>query len=212
MPLSAKIAAVTFGLALIAYSGQAATLTLTNFDGVRSNPLVNASGAIATRGSVYAGSFSVSDGALLHLWRNGQISQIIENFHRFGNGISVGLNEVPGLYQDSIIATINPGGPLDGAVVYTVITNQPLSAMPDEWLIYKHGHIFLPGDAPIEPALLNESADGTLIIGEFGARTVTLGELVDRPAYELAEMIPEPASAALLVMSLALCWGRRRRA
>lgn len=190
----------------------AATITVTAFDGPRSHPLSTSEGSLLAFGSISIGSFDISDSAIQASVAAWDLQKVEDNFTRFGKAIGFGFNDLSGLYQNTVSATLPKGSPLDGKPIYTVVSDGPSISTSFGLLIYRHGHDFQADPLPTEPALLG-SKGGTLIVGEFGKFRKTLGPLVDIPTYSLAVKglaIPEPRALALLAFAAGFTFRRSR--
>ena len=189
------------------HSAPAATITVTNFDGPRSNLLSRDDGTILTSGLVWLGTFTIDNAGIRKAFADRDLVLLEESFQQFGRSASIGFNGLPVLYQDVVTQAVAEGDTFAGQNVYTVISNQGLLHDADHLLIFQHDQVFLTDPNRNDPALLNDE-EGELLVGEFGRFLGSIGQIEDQPMFTLARTIPEPSSTMLLVISLSLIMSR----
>ncbi len=188
-----------------------ATITVTNFDGVESNLITNARGKLLTSGTVRLGSFGFSDAEVRSAFERQAPQEVMAAFSQFGHSVAVNFDGLPGLYQSTIQDTISSDHSLLGESIYTVITDTPSLETAAEWLVFRHDQVFLEDPLPNQPALLNATTPGELLVGLFGNRTATVGQIIDGSVFGLVMVIPEPSASVLLLLSIMLAIVPRRR-
>ena len=201
-----------FLLALVVTSSiaQAATLTVTNFDGPTSRLLTRHDGTLFTNGLVRVGSFGVGGSAVQDAFNDRQFLQLEEQFQQFGRAVSVSFSGLPGLYQDVVTQAATEGDEFVGQPIYTVISDSGRIRDAGNLLIFEHDAAFLADGFRNEPALLDEKK-GTLLVGEFNLYRRSLDQIVNQPTFTLVRTIPEPSVLVLCLLACG-CASRRQRA
>lgn len=201
---------LTFLLGIL--SSEAATVTVTNFNGPSSRLLTQEDGTLFANGLVWVGTFEIDSEAIRQAGADQDYLLLETQFRQFGRATAVNFDGLPGLYQDAVTQTVVDGDAFANQQVYTVVSNMGRLRDATELLIFEHDQVFLPDPSRNDPALLSED-EGTVLIGEFGRHRGTVGQVVDQPTFTLARrlVIPEPHTASLLISGLGLALFRRSR-
>lgn len=184
--------------ALAIAGANAATITLTNFDGANYGGVVGSGDAILTSGFAAVGTFS-SDPA--------DIADV-GSFVQFGNSLGIGANS---FIAGDINGALTAGGDFVGNSVYVVLGNGTNIGDSTEFLVWKAtanpaGNVFTE-DAPIggPDTVSLQIANGTILVGGTGTADFGLGS---QQAFKLAA-VPEPS--VILLGGLGLLGLVRRR-
>ncbi|MBB5352535.1 hypothetical protein HNR46_002781 [Haloferula luteola] len=186
--------------ALAIAGANAATITLTNFDGTNFSGVVDSSGSILNSvGFASIGTFSSDPTSIDDL----------SSFVQFGNSLSVGANS---FISGDINQSLTSGDSYVGGSVYVVIGNGTDLATSTEFFVWKatsnpSGNVYTE-DAPIggPDTVSLQTSTGTVLIG--GTTTADFGG-GSQTAFQLVA-VPEPSVALLGALGL-LGLARRRR-
>lgn len=200
----------TIGLvSFFAANLNAATVTITNFDGVSAtpffNPILTASGSLLTSGIVVIGTYTSTPTSFVDVLGG--------NFVQAGNSSVTVTN---GFFQGNITTpTLTNGDSFVGNSVYVVIGNGTTLANSTELLAWQAlanpaGNVFVADDptgGPNSVAIRNSTGEarvGNEVNFDFGA-----GGPGIQPALQLVA-VPEPSSLILSVIGVLALLRRKR--
>ena len=201
---------VAVSLATLAFS-QAASVVARNDSEL--HPITLAGGVLVPNGTgfVALGTFTISDAQISAAPSSptGR-DQLSGDFIGLGSSASFGVGGEGGLFSSSFVAPINGGDPLDGESIFIVAGNGGSIASSDQLWVFKSGELFGTDPFNAELELDAELATGAVLIGSpVNVLVPSAGRNFE--GSEMALMIPEPGSMALIAFgTIALL--RRRRA
>ena len=203
---------LVLGLGFVSIA-QAATLVVTNSNGVDSNAIVSSAGlAYQTTGaSISVGYFTISDAAIQSAT---SLATLTTGFQNYGSSSANFTNAGPqnsrGLFTYNIPTTIIGGTGFENKFIYLFIQN----AAGTEVAILKTTLQFLASDDPTLPNVtktITQANIGTVLKGGTGFTALTANNDTSAGlAYNTVQLIPEPSTALLGAVG-ALGLLRRRR-
>ena len=209
-----KIALAFFASLAMMVGSQASTITFGNFTGGTSHVLTGSGGNLAA-GSGFAalGVFGIDDAAISAAGASGDFGAVKAGFTQFGNSLTVGFNNLDGLFQGLVNGAISGGDAFAGNSVYAVVGNASSLADSAELMVFKASSSFQADPAPTDNINLNP-ANGSALIGSIGTTTLNGNDFA---SYALAggagggPVVPEPSSALLGLLGLGFVAFRRKR-
>lgn len=214
-------------VALPLLTAQASNTVVTNFTTVaatkpNAHPVMLADGATlipSGSGTVATGFFSLADGAITAISTPAAWTTALGSFQQFGTTGTVGgasaLNNA-GLYKLTAGQANLAGSAFDGKNIYTVIGNGASLAASTQVLVFKSTSTFAVDPTPEGTGpFLGTPPAGSLLLGSFGTPGAfypagLMANITSTPAVAV-NLVPEPATALLGVLSLGFGFIRRRR-
>lgn len=195
-------------LAALALSAQAATITVSNLPNSVPVPILSGCDYMLANGTVGIGTFT---GDVHALAAAHDVHGLQAAFQQFGDSVSLGFNNIAGLYQNTISDTVG-GTNFSGQNVYTVIgTGSDVQGGSLGLVVFDHGFPFKDEPDFTDDAIL--MADGNLIFG-FPGQGEVRGQSFDGFHLGLplsCPPIPESSSALLSLVGLSFLILRRRK-